>query len=98
MSQPKSEVRRKGQRVEHALVTLRGAHFDYAPGSGGEIREILLREEDRRRLGAAPGCKGHENRPKLGLNFLFDRFTAMKKSAGDCPRPASQSVFVGNKD
>jgi len=97
MGEPERQVWSEGQCIEQAIFTSRRANFDDAAGCRSEIGDIVLREQERCRLGAAAGREGHEDRPKLGFKLAADMFAAMRQGAQDCAGAMRQNFLIQNQ-
>ncbi len=98
MGQPERQVRRERQRVEHPLLTPAGANLHHPPGGGGEVGQVALRKENRRRLRASARRKRHENGPELGFQFLFHRPAAIQQRAQHGRGTPRQRLRVRRQD
>ena len=98
MRQPERQVRREREHVQHLEIMLPAANLRHPPRGGLQIRDVLLRKEEGRRLRAAASREGHKNRAKLRFKLLLHPFLAVHQRVHHHLGPARQHPGIGRQD
>src|SRR5437868_376689 len=98
MRQPKGQVRREREHVQHLVIGPATADFGYTPRCCLQVRKIDLGEEEWRRLRASACRKRDENRSKLSLETFLYRFLPVQNRPADGAWSPRQNLLIGDKD
>ena len=92
---PEGQVRREGKHVQHPVIAHAATHLRDTAAAETEIGDVVLRVEERHRLGRAAGRRGHEGRAPFPLEFIPHPFAPAPQGAQHDRRTPGEHRWIG---
>ncbi len=95
--EPERQVRRVGEHVQELVLATRAAHAEDALAGELEVREVVVRVEERHGVGAAARRAREEDGAEFVFKTLRDVRATMEQRAEDGRRATREDVAVGDE-